>query len=44
MGLDKARREGSFRVSFSGDTTRQEVDAFVEGLVKARDMLFTSMS
>ena len=44
MGLDKARREGSFRVSFSGDTTREEVDAFVEGLVKARDMLFTSMS
>ncbi|MGM9593560.1 MAG: cysteine desulfurase family protein, partial [Candidatus Onthomonas sp.] len=44
MGLDKARREGSFRVSFSGDTTREEVDAFVEGLSKARDMLFTSMS
>lgn len=44
MGLDKARREGSFRVSFSGDTTREEVDCFLEALVKARDGLFTSMS
>lgn len=44
MGLDKAQREGSFRVSFSGDTTREEVDCFLEALVKARDSLFPSLS
>lgn len=44
MGLDKAHREGSFRVSFSGDTTREEVDAFLDALVRAKEMLFTTLS
>lgn len=44
MGLDKARREGSFRISFSGDSTLEEADLLIKGLVKARDMLFPSMS
>ncbi len=44
MGLDKAKRDGSFRVSFSGDTQRTEVDAFLEALTEAKAKLFTSMS
>ena len=44
MGLDKARREGAFRVSFSRHTTEQEVDALISALSRARDMLFPSMS
>ena len=44
MGLDKAHREGSFRVSFSGDTQRVEVDAFLDVLTQAKAKLFTSMS
>ena len=44
MGLDKPRRDGSFRVSFSGDTTREEVDAFLNALAEAKAQLFTSMS
>ena len=44
LGLDKARREGSFRVSFSGENRKEDVDALIQGLVKARDMLFPSMS
>ena len=44
MGLDKAHRDGSFRVSFSGDTQQEEVDAFLNALTRAKDKLFTSMS
>lgn len=44
MGLDKARREGAFRVSFSSQTREAEAEAFVSALVKAREMLFPTMS
>ena len=44
LGLDKARREGAFRVSFSGDTTKSEVDALIDGLKGAAKTLFKSMS
>lgn len=44
MGLDKARREGAFRVSFSADTAEGDVDALVSALQRAGEMLFPSMS
>jgi cysteine desulfurase len=44
MGLDKSRRDGSFRVSFSGDSTKEDADALIEALSKAKEMLFTTMS
>ncbi|MCD7734702.1 MAG: cysteine desulfurase [Clostridiales bacterium] len=44
MGLSKGERDGSFRVSFSGENRQEEVDALVDGLVRARDGLFTTMS
>ena len=44
LGLDKATREGAFRVSFSGDTTRDEVDALIAALQQASRTLFKSMS
>lgn len=44
MALDRPRREGAFRVSFSGDTSEAEVDALVSALQQAKEMLFQSMS
>ncbi len=44
MGLDKSRRDGAFRVSFSGDTTQEEIDAFLTALKQAKEMLFPTMS
>lgn len=44
MGLDKGEREGSFRVSFSGENTKEEIDVFIRCLAKAKEQLFTSMS
>ncbi len=44
LGLDKAWREGAFRVSFSAGTTRGEVDALVDALAQAKAQLFPSMS
>lgn len=44
LGLDKAHREGAFRVSFCGDSTKEEVDALIDGLKRASQLLFPSMS
>ncbi len=44
LGLDKAHREGAFRVSFCGDSTQNEVDALIDGLKRASELLFPSMS
>ena len=44
LGLSKARRDGAFRVSFDGTSTRAEIDAFTQALAFARDTLFPSMS
>jgi len=44
MGLSKAQREGTFRVSFSGENTTEEIDLLISALKQARDQLFTSMS
>ena len=44
LPLDKADREGAFRVSFSGDSSQDEVDALIEGLKYAGETLFPSMS
>lgn len=44
LKLPKARLDGALRISFSYDTTREDVDALVQGLRAAREELFTSMS
>ena len=43
LPLTRAQRDGAFRVSFSGDTTREEVDALIDGLKYAAQTLFPSM-
>ena len=44
--LKRPKREldGALRLSFSYDTTREDVDALVQGLVRAREELFPSLS
>ena len=44
LSLSKHQRNGAFRVSFDRTTAREEVDAFVAALARARDTLFPSMS
>ena len=44
MNLTKPQRDGAFRVSFSGDSTKEEVDALIDGLKFAAETLFPSMS
>lgn len=44
LPLSKPRRNGAFRISFSPENTRAEVDALANALVRARDTLFPSMS
>lgn len=44
LGLPKPQLDGILRVSFSYDTTKEDVDALVQGLVAAREQLFTSLS
>lgn len=44
LELSKPRRDGAFRVSFCGDSTREEVDQLMDGLKFAADTLFPSMS
>ena len=44
LKLPKKEQDGVLRVSFSYDTTREDVDALVDGLSAAHDQLFTSLS
>ena len=44
LKLDKKQLDGVLRVSFCGDNTKEDVDALLEGLVKAGQQLFTSLS
>ena len=44
MGLEKPLRDGAFRVSFSPENTRADVDGLAEGLKKVKEMLFPTMS
>lgn len=44
LGLNKKILDGILRVSFSYDSTREDVDALCDGLVEAQKMLFTSLS
>ena len=44
LGLDKPTREGAFRVSFCGESTKADVDALIDGLKGAAKTLFKSMS
>ena len=44
LPLSKAQRDGAFRVSFSGDSTREDVDALISALQFAAKTLFPSMS
>ena len=44
LKLPKPVQDGVLRVSFSWDTTREDVDALVSGLRAAQKQLFTSLS
>jgi len=44
LKLPKKEQDGVLRISFSHDTTREDVDALVEGLLAASQQLFTSLS
>ncbi len=44
LKLPKAVLDGALRVSFSRDTSREDVDALVEGLKAAKEQLFTALS
>ncbi len=44
LKLDKKQLDGVLRISFSGDNTKEDVDALVDGLRAAREQLFTSLS
>lgn len=44
LGLNKKILDGILRISFSYDTTREDIDALVEGLAAAQKGLFTSLS
>ena len=44
LKLPKKEQDGALRLSFSYDTTREDIDALVEGLHTAQAQLFPSMS
>ena len=44
LKLPKKEQDGALRLSFSYDTTREDIDALVEGLQAAQAQLFPSMS
>lgn len=44
LKLPKALLDGALRVSFSYDTSREDVDALIDGLKGAKEQLFTAMS
>lgn len=44
LGLNKKILDGILRISFSHDTTREDIDALAEGLSAAQQGLFTSLS
>ena len=44
LKLPKKEQDGVLRVSFSYDTTREDVDALVQALKQAQSQLFTSLS
>ncbi len=44
LKLPKPVQDGVLRISFSYDTTEEDVDALVSGLLAAQQQLFTSLS
>ncbi len=44
LALPKKQMDGVLRVSFSGENTKEDVDALADGLKAAREQLFTSLS
>ena len=44
LKLPKALRDGALRISFSYDTSREDVDALMDGLKGAKEQLFTTLS
>ena len=44
LKLPKKELDGVLRISFSYDTTPQDIDALLEGLKAAQEQLFTSLS
>lgn len=43
MNLSKPERDGAFRVSFSPDSTQEEVELLVDALIQAEEELFPAM-
>ncbi len=44
LGISKKEMDGAFRVSFSPESTHEDVDGLRDALVRAREMLFTTLS
>ena len=44
LKLPKKEQDGVLRISFSYDTTREDIDALAQGLKEAQEQLFTSLS
>lgn len=44
MGISKRERDGAFRISFSPETTREEIDGLCAALLRAKDSLFPTLS
>ena len=44
LKLPKLVLDGALRVSFSYDTSKEDVDALIDGLKAAREELFTTLS
>lgn len=44
LGLPKPWLTGALRISFGPDSTKEDVDALVHGLLEAKTVLFTSLS
>ena len=44
LKLPKPQLDGALRISFSHDTTREDVDALIQGLEAARETLFPTLS
>lgn len=44
LKLPKPQLDGALRVSFSYDTSQEDVDALIEGLKAAKEQLFTTLS
>ena len=44
LKLPRPQLDGALRISFSCDTTREDVDALIKGLRAAKEQLFPTLS